>query len=260
MRQVAAREIEADADGYVMQSVSGKTVWLPAGTALKNAFPSAADGQVLTVQADGTIIPENTVGLPSGGSTGQALLKLSNTDYDYAWGDTAGSGGGNQPGFLSGEIYSGTWNTSTTTGTLTAGILTLHPFLVPAAVTLNLLRTNVTVSGAGVVRLGIYASGATNLPGALSLDAGTVSAATAGTKDLTISKTLSAGLYWLASLQEVAGGTWTFYSGTMSSAVLGQYNRMQITGVASGALPSSAAAAVGITSASGGLRVQARAA
>jgi hypothetical protein len=46
-----------------------------------------------------TTIPTGTsgVGVPAGGTTGQALVKASATDYDTAWGTVSGGGGGATP-------------------------------------------------------------------------------------------------------------------------------------------------------------------
>lgn len=67
---------------------------------------------------------------------------------------------------------------------------------------------NVTVIGStgGTVRLGIYADNGSGYPGALVLDAGTVAVATGtGAKTITISQTLTPGLYWLVAAPQ--GGT-----------------------------------------------------
>lgn len=62
-----------------------------------------------------------------------------------------------------------------------------------------------TSEAAKSVRLGLYANGADNLPGALIEDFGTVSLATTGTKEITISRSLTANtVYWLASVNDSA--------------------------------------------------------
>lgn len=43
---------------------------------------------------------ENTIGVPDGGTTGQALVKLSDDDYDAGWGDVdlaTSAGSANNP-------------------------------------------------------------------------------------------------------------------------------------------------------------------
>jgi hypothetical protein len=41
---------------------------------------------------------EAASGIPPGGTTGQALIKLNNADFNVAWGDVATGGGGGTPG------------------------------------------------------------------------------------------------------------------------------------------------------------------
>jgi hypothetical protein len=64
------------------------------------------------------------------------------------------------------------------------------------------------VGGAGaVVRLGIYADTGNGAPGTLILDAGTISGTAVATSAITISQTLTPGLYWLAAVSQVAACT-----------------------------------------------------
>ena len=62
------------------------------------------------------------------------------------------------------------------------------------------IRTGTSFGGGATdVRLGIYENGTTNLPTAVLLDAGTVSASAISTNyEITISQAVNAGLYWLA--------------------------------------------------------------
>lgn len=61
-----------------------------------------------------------STGVPVGGSTGQALVKLSAIDYDVGW-DTISGGGGGGPGLTTRTTFSGTTSilTANNTGTLT---------------------------------------------------------------------------------------------------------------------------------------------
>jgi hypothetical protein len=71
------------------------------------------------------------------------------------------------------------------------------------------------------VRLGIYnASSSTDLPSTVLLDAGTISATATNTNyEITISQTLSAGIYWLAANGISVSGTCTFLrTGNTSNA------------------------------------------
>jgi hypothetical protein len=77
------------------------------------------------------------------------------------------------------------------------------PFMLTETKTATKIGITVIVPATGgVARLGIYSNSATeDYPNALLLDAGTISHATTGFKQITISQTLTAGtLYWLAVL------------------------------------------------------------
>lgn len=84
-----------------------------------------------------------------------------------------------------------------------------YPFYVgPTGFPADRISIDVTGSAAGNARLGVYAMHATNFePGALLLDAGTVSVSTTGVKTITIAQTFTAEpphyLIWLALLTDV---------------------------------------------------------
>ncbi len=82
-----------------------------------------------------------------------------------------------------------------------------QPFLVPKRHTYDRIALHVDTAEAGVsVRLGIYRHDALNVvPAGLILDAGTVSLATTGKKELVIAETLNPGWYWLATLSDATG-------------------------------------------------------
>ena len=83
-----------------------------------------------------------------------------------------------------------------------ANSLDLLPFYVPVAQSFDRIAINITTAAAGNARLGIYADDGTVYPGALILDAGVITTGTTGIRALTISHTLTPGLYWLARLQD----------------------------------------------------------
>ena len=95
-------------------------------------------------------------------------------------------------------------NITSTTGNANSGFLVCFPLYFPN-ITIDRIGCIVTVAaGAGSLgRLGIYYSSLTDCyPGALLLDAGTVSVASTGNREITISQTLSEGIYWLAYLAD----------------------------------------------------------
>lgn len=91
-----------------------------------------------------------------------------------------------------------------TTATSTQSLLQVIPFWLPHAATFDRISCEVTTTaGSSTVRLGIYNSTATDMPGTVLLDAGTVdSAGSTGVKEITISQAMSAGLYWLGAVAQ----------------------------------------------------------
>lgn len=152
---------------------------------------------------------------------------------------------------------------NTGAGGLTNGICRAHPWIVRRSVTLVRIGVEITTAGeaGSLVRLGVYADNGSAYPGALLFDAGTVSGATVAFPEITISQTLSPGIYWVAAANQSAPTTqpqvrqnstqWTppidMTSGT-AAPTAGQ----QIVGyfqTATGALPSTFSATVQPTSA-----------
>lgn len=105
-----------------------------------------------------------------------------------------------------GNAYQGIAATSISTFTFAAaGHLVATPFVVTAPITLAAIGIEVTTAvAATTVRLGIYADN-NGMPGAVILDAGTVSAAATGWQETATSQTLAPGVYWLAAVGQ--GGT-----------------------------------------------------
>jgi len=156
---------------------------------------------------------------------------------------------------VSGQTYSALGNASGDQGgVLGASELNFNPFFVESSATYDQIsvRTAGNFSGSGVVRLGIYDDNG-GVPGNLVLDAGTVSTTAANTVyTITISQTLSAGMYFLCAVSQTQATTNTYIIGqtqsTLFSPIMVGYplafgTSLQLgfreTGV-SGALPSSA--------------------
>ena len=92
---------------------------------------------------------------------------------------------------------------SATASTPDADKLWLIPFPVIRNLTIDRLAIDVTVAAAGkIARLGIYEDGTDLYPGALVLDAGTVSVAAVGVVAATVNQSLTKGLYWLAFVSD----------------------------------------------------------
>ncbi len=104
--------------------------------------------------------------------------------------------------------------------------MTAHPFYVPYKHTYDRIAVYVTVmEPAAIARLGVYEHDeSTLLPGVLALDAGTVSIATTGTKEIAMSLQLTPGWYWLAVSTSTNGTGQLQGSGTLKGPGLLGYN------------------------------------
>jgi hypothetical protein len=93
------------------------------------------------------------------------------------------------------------------TANLSVNQATAVPFWVGNLQRFDRIGCEVTVAGAAssVVRLGVYVDNGSGLPGELVFEAGTVAGGSTGAKEIKISKTLPAGLYWLVLVGQ--GGT-----------------------------------------------------
>jgi hypothetical protein len=133
------------------------------------------------------------------------------------------------------------------TATIVANYMYASPFLAGAVAGRDYDRISIHVTTAALgksCQLGIYADSA-GVPGALVLDAGNVSAATTGGKEINIAQTLARGWYWLACLSDgtptlrryyAAGGAHLPWLGHNSGQDLNHYAGMYVA-QAYGALP-----------------------
>lgn len=108
------------------------------------------------------------------------------------------------------QMKSGLYYGSQIGDTASAGAVILDrlycmPLQVWEPTSFDRLTVKVTTGAAtAVVRLGIYTS-TSGAPSSLVLDAGTVDASAAATREATIAQTLTPGLYFLAAANQVAG-------------------------------------------------------
>lgn len=103
-----------------------------------------------------------------------------------------------------GRFYSNGFVTTTTTAAISANTLYAVPFYVPVSHTYPTINLSVTTGVGGTsIRLGIYSDNA-GYPGALVIDAGTISSAGVAVGTLTINQLLSSGWYWLVGVGDGA--------------------------------------------------------
>jgi len=122
---------------------------------------------------------------------------------------SSGGGGTSRKRLISGSYYGPLGYADAAGGVFALDDLVLVPFEVPVSTTFDRIGINVFgASTAGVVaRLAIYLDNGVTGPNALILDAGTVATDVATRKELTISSTLAAGLYWIGIASQVAGAS-----------------------------------------------------
>ena len=134
------------------------------------------------------------------------LAGKANTSHSHAIADTTGLQAALDaihPGFRTNYYYSSFNGYTAAARALVANRLFYTPFFVPRTTTFTRIGVNVSVLAASsTIRLGIYNNGNGVPSGAPLLDAGTVSGATTGEKEITISQTLTPGWYWLAVVSD----------------------------------------------------------
>jgi len=139
-----------------------------------------------------------------------------------------------------------------TAAALTSGSLYTHPIYVPYNTTIDRIGLEVTTLAAGsTLSLGVYSDNGAGTAGALLFDAGTVSGATTGTFEITISQPLIGGnVYHLAVLCQggtptvrVFSGAWTGFNSTLANATAAANQRAgrARAGLSGTALPNPAA-------------------
>jgi hypothetical protein len=126
-------------------------------------------------------------------------------DGSRAGGTLVGPDGNFALGHRSGTRYSSAvMFTGPTGAAMFSNVLAFVPFCCGKRTTFSEIGLQVTAAGTGSVRLGIYENG-DGEPSDLVLDAGTVAVTSTGVKTISISQTLEAGWYWLASVFQAGG-------------------------------------------------------
>jgi len=143
-------------------------------------------------------LSETQLGVNPAGS--QATVK-ARLEYGERFGLPAGvywpSGG-----YISPHISTG----SNTTINLIDDKIYVCPWVLPASATVDRIAVSVSTSQTSAVgRLGLYSAGSVGYPDSLIADFGEVAFSSTGTKELTISQSVTSGtLYWFAVLNSTA--------------------------------------------------------
>jgi hypothetical protein len=147
-----------------------------------------------------------------GGTTGQLLSKASNTDMDFTW-TSAQSPILQTTAPISGNYYLSPGSSVGGTTGIPANTTYYLPIFVPVTTTFDRIAcmSFTSFSGTASVRLGIY-NNSNGAPGTVLLDAGTVSITAASTMSaITISQSLTPGIYFLAANTVTAATANNFY-------------------------------------------------
>lgn len=195
-------------------------------------------------------------------------IKTVNGSTLLGSGDLTVSGGSSlamNPGYRTNYYYSAFPCIAPSTLSLANNRLHYIPFQVTESVTFTRIGINVSTAASGAgIRLGIYNS-SSGAPSSLLLDAGTVSAATTGEKEITISQAMTPGWYWLAMVTDDTA-VWVTAENGASSGDTVRVNLGVATGAGNGvvyvfhaftygSLPSSASSLSDMTGASNPPRI-----
>lgn len=228
------------------------------GTTTNFGFPYPLDTDAL---ADGAQEIQNladdldtTLVDLKGGTSGQYLAKNSNTDMDFVW-STVTLPAVPTPSstyyFSNINNHAGGTIAASTGGALD-DVVQYVPIMIGEDMTIDRIGIEVTTAlAASTIRLGLYTESA-GAPGTLIADFGTVSSATTGLKELTVSQAVSKGRVFAAwkvdsstttvNVRRISGG-WNLaqFVSTQADALDPNDVHWRQTGV-TGALPATATA------------------
>lgn len=125
-----------------------------------------------------------------------------------------------KPGMAANRYYGHPFATSISTGTFVADRLCGIPIFISESCTITKIGMQVQVGAAGNARLGIYNIDSDGNPSTLLLDAGTVSTAASGEKEIAISQSLVTGWYFLAVVADNSTATFRSISATSASSFI----------------------------------------
>lgn len=143
-------------------------------------------------------------GVPVGGTTGQTLVKIDNTNYNTTWVSIPSVA----------RMSSGYWYTypSSWTSSVTPVLNSIYftPIILPSAQTLSKLGTYVSTGiTSGTIRVGLYTSDSLDRPSTLIAESGSQAATATGGVSYTLPTpiSLSAGLYFIGVVTQVASAS-----------------------------------------------------
>lgn len=163
-----------------------------------------------------------------GGTSGQYLAKNSNTNMDFVWSTLPTPTPVFAPRGGASQYFSNRMNMqydaigSVATPSATGNPAYFFPVWIPEDCTLDRVGINVptTAVAGSTVQIALYSPNSSYVPTTRLLDAGSVSTATTGVKELTISQAVSAGLVFVALRWSATGIGLTGYTQTLGGATV----------------------------------------
>lgn len=202
--------------------VGDEAAWLaslvgPAGEDGADGAPGA-DGSPGAAGDDGAPGADGAdgVGVPVGGTTGQALVKASGTDYDTEWADAAGGGGGGlvtptsfavRAGGAGRRVPLGPYLSSATTNTSGPGVYNLGYAMVGGGTITSSSVTFVASGTTSSIYYVFYEVAADGGPGALAASIGPFDATSTGAVTVASSAVLDPNkFYWMGAFHPTGNG------------------------------------------------------
>lgn len=151
-------------------------------------------------------------------------------DGSTAGGTFVGPDANFHPGQAAGRRYHNANNLLAPTSTsLSSNILVFAPFCVGQLVTFDRIGMSIASAGAGTnFRCGLYSNNR-GIPGSLLIDSGTLSAASTGFVEATISTTLRPGWYWTAAVADSATPAFHAHNAAGSANLIGHGSTTAVT-------------------------------
>ena len=219
----SATRLAIGTNAYVLTSNGTTATWAAAGGGGGGTVTSITAGSGLS---GGTITTSGTVALDINGLSSTTVAQndtvpvyhtSTTSNANCLASDIAGLGVGSIGYQTNYYYFPYLMSGSSGTNVSTANTINYVPFFCRQKTTFTRIGIQVTSALGTNARLGIY-NAANGIPTSLLLDCGTVSTASIGEKEATISQTLNVGFYFLAV---VADANVTVYTTTITAAVAG---------------------------------------
>jgi hypothetical protein len=169
---------------------------------ITNAGTSSAANLSVSTGTTSTVgVLQLTDSVSSTSTTTAATANAVKSAYDFADSKMLKYSLPWQLNYLSTYWYESRNGSTLTTSNYIQNRLYCYPLFIQETITIDRLNVEVTSNQASTTwRIGIYTPDSNGVPSTLLLDAGTVATTSTGLKTITVSQTLTAGLYYIAGV------------------------------------------------------------